>query len=115
MKESIRLEGGLGPFFLVAIGLVKSGVALMTMVGVHCLLGGDLTVPIFAVFLLVGTRIFDPLTIALMSLPEFKYYALAGERILNVLKEPIMTGEGELQGGPFNRARMFNEVNRAGL
>ncbi len=99
MKESIRLEGGLGPFFLVAIGLVKSGVALMTIVGVHRLLGGELTVPLFAVFLLVGTRIFDPLTVALMSLPEFKYYALAGERILNVLKEPTMTGESEMPEG----------------
>ncbi|MDR0270427.1 ABC transporter ATP-binding protein [Paenibacillus sp.] len=92
MKESIRLEGGLGPFFLVAVALVKSGMALMTIVGVYLLLGGELTVSVFAVFLLVGTRIFDPLSVALMNLPEFKYCALAGQGIVSVLKEQVMAG-----------------------
>lgn len=95
MKSSIKVEGGLGPFFLVAIVCVKSGLALLVVTGVYLILGGTLSVPVFAVFLLVGSRVFDPLAGALMSLPEFKYDALAGERIANLLNEPAMPGEQE--------------------
>lgn len=35
---------------------------------------------------------FDPLTLALINLAEFRYYSIAGERILNLLNEPEMSG-----------------------
>lgn len=92
MNSSIRIEGGLGPFFLVSIACIKSGLAILTITGVYLILGGTLSVPVFAVFLLVGSRVFDPLAGALMSLPEFKYDALAGERIADMLNEPVMSG-----------------------
>lgn len=95
MKESIKLEGVLGPFFLVAIALTQTGLSLMTIVGVYLILGGEITVPLFAAFLLVGTRIFDPLSVAIMRLPAFKYDAMAGERIVSLLNQPVMTGEKE--------------------
>ncbi len=93
MKESIKLEGALGPFFIVAIAFMQAGLSFITMVGVYLILGGSLTVPIFALFLLVGTHIFDPLTVAIMRLPAFKYNALAGERIVTLLQQPLMTGK----------------------
>ncbi|MBM7107262.1 ABC transporter ATP-binding protein [Brevibacillus laterosporus] len=95
MKESIKLEGVLGPFFLVAMAFMQTGVSLMTIVGVYLILGGEITVPLFAMFLLVGTRVFDPLSVAIMRLPAFKYDAMAGERIISLLDEPIMSGENE--------------------
>lgn len=98
MKESIKLEGVLGPFFLIAVACMESGLALITISGVFLILGGELTVPLFALFLLTGTRVFDPLTVAIMRLPAFKYDAMAGERIIDVLKQPVMTGEGEPPG-----------------
>lgn len=93
MIESIKLEGVLGPFFLVAIAFVEMGLSLITMTGVYLMLDGSLTVPMFALFLLVGTRIFDPLSVAIMRLPAFKYDAMAGERIAKLLEHPVMTGE----------------------
>lgn len=93
MKESIKLEGVLGPFFLVAMAFMQAGVSLMTIVGVYLILDGEMTVPLFATFLLVGTRVFDPLSIAIMRLPAFKYDAMAGERIVSLLEQPVMTGE----------------------
>lgn len=95
MKESIRLEGGLGPFFLVAIAFLKTGVSLVTIVGVYLILGGTLDLPVFALFLLAGTRIFDPLAVAVIKLGELKYHNLAGERIMNIMNEPVMAGEKE--------------------
>lgn len=50
---------------------------------------------IFAMFLLVGTRIFDPLVGAIIQLPVFVYQKTAGERIVDLMDEPIMSGEGE--------------------
>lgn len=95
MKESIKLEGALGPFFLVAMAFMQTGVSLMTIVGVYLILGGEISVPLFATFLLVGTRVFDPLSVAIMRLPAFKYDAMAGERIVSLLNEPVMKGENE--------------------
>jgi ATP-binding cassette subfamily B protein IrtB len=95
MKESTRLEGGLGPFFLVAIAFLKTGISLITIIGVYLILGGEITVPLFALFLLAGTRIFDPLAVAVVKLGELKYHNLAGERIMNIMNEPVMTGENE--------------------
>lgn len=95
MKESIKLEGALGPFFLVAIAFMESGLSLITMTGVYLILGGEISVPLFAMFLLVGTRIFDPLSNAIMRLPAFKYDAMAGGRIVNLMNQLVMAGEKE--------------------
>ncbi|WDV46497.1 ABC transporter ATP-binding protein [Clostridiaceae bacterium M8S5] len=95
MKESIKLEGGLGPFFLVAIAFLQTGLSLITICGVYLLLDGELTVPVFALFLLAGTHIFDPLVVSIMRLPGFKYNAMAGNRIVNLLNQPIMQGQKE--------------------
>ncbi|XID90431.1 ABC transporter ATP-binding protein [Paenibacillaceae bacterium WGS1546] len=107
MTESIKLEGVLGPFFLVAIAFVEIGLPLITMTGVYLMLDGAVTVPVFALFLLVGTRIFDPMSVAIMRLPAFKYDAMAGERIAGVLKHPVMTGE---KGPTKNHDIRFDEV-----
>lgn len=93
MRHSIRIEGMLGPIVLSAVAFVRSGLTLMIIVGVHLLLGGRLDIVTFVSFLIVGSRIFDPLTSALAGYAEFRYYEQAGERILKLLKEPVMTGE----------------------
>ena len=46
----------------------------------------------------VGSRVFDPLTLALINLVEFRYYSIAGERILNLLNEPEMSGTQDAAG-----------------
>jgi len=93
MRQSIRFEGALGPIILSAIGCIRAGLTLMIMVGVHLLLGGSLDVTTFAAFLIIGTRIFDPLTTALAGYAEFRYIAQAGERMVRLLQEPVMQGE----------------------
>jgi ATP-binding cassette subfamily B protein len=94
MRQSIRLEGMLGPIVLSAIVFVRAGLTLMIMAGVHLMLGGSLDVITFVAFLIIGTRIFDPLTTALAGYAEFRYSEQAGERIVQLLREPVMQGEG---------------------
>lgn len=93
MRQSIRLEGLLGPIVLSAIACFRAGLTLMVTAGVHLLLGGSLDVITFAAFLIIGTRIFDPLTTALAGYAQFRYLEQAGERIVQLLREPIMQGE----------------------
>jgi ATP-binding cassette subfamily B protein len=93
MRQSIRLEGTIGPIVLSAIACVRAGLTLMVMTGVHLLTGGSLDVITFVAFLIIGARIFDPLTTALAGYAEFRYHEQAGERIVQLLREPVMPGE----------------------
>ncbi|QJD88000.1 ABC transporter ATP-binding protein [Cohnella herbarum] len=93
MRQSIRLEGMLGPIVIGAVTCIRAGLTLMVMAGVHLLLVGSLDVVTFVAFLIIGTRIFDPLTTALAGYAEIRYLEQAGERIVRLLREPIMQGE----------------------
>lgn len=91
----IKVEGGIGPLNLVASAFLRSGLSLMTVVGVFLVSGGTLTVPDFALFLLVGTRVFDPLAVAIMNYSELMMCSMSGERISTLLNEPKMAGDGD--------------------
>ena len=110
MKECIKLECVSGPFYLVAVSFLQCGLSLITMVGVYLLMGGTLDITIFVMFLLVGTRIFDPLVGAIIQLPVFVYQTAAGKRIVDLLDEPIMQGDGE---APQNHDISFENVTLA--
>ncbi|MGE7826765.1 ABC transporter ATP-binding protein [Paenibacillus sp. NPDC093718] len=99
LRQSIRLEGMLGPIVLSAIACVRAGLTLMVVAGVHLLLGGSLDVITFVAFLIIGTRIFDPLTTALAGYAELRYLDQAGERIVQLLREPVMQGERQPPAG----------------
>lgn len=88
----IKVESGIGPLNLVSTAFLRCGLSLMTVVGVFLVSGGTLTVPDFALFLLVGTRIFDPLAVAIMNYSELIMSGVAGERICDLLNEPEMSG-----------------------
>lgn len=99
MRHSIRIEGMLGPIVLSAIAFIRAGLTLMVIVGVYLLTGEKLDLMVFVSFLLVGTRIFDPLTAALVNFAEFRYHEQAGERIVKLLQEPVMFGDQQPPDG----------------
>ena len=92
-RACIRQEAQLGPFVLLSIAFVRAGLTLMVLCGTYLLLSGDLSLPIFILFLVVGSRVFDPLTSALTNFAEFRYFSIAGGRILTLMDEPEMRGE----------------------
>lgn len=92
---SLRLEALMGPFILLSITLVRAGLTLMILCGAYLLVGGQLDLLTFVMFLIVGSRVFDPLTSALTNFAEFRYFSIAGGRILNLMREPEMTGKKE--------------------
>ncbi len=94
-RACIRQEALLGPFILLSITLVRAGLTLMILCGTYLLTGGELSLPTFVLFLVVGSRVFDPLTSALTNFAEFRYFSIAGGRILNLMNEPEMKGKDE--------------------
>ncbi|OBZ19164.1 ABC transporter ATP-binding protein [Bacillus sp. FJAT-27264] len=108
MKESIKLEGIFGPVILLAMALLRAGLTLLIYVGVQLLLGGEISILNLAVFLIIGTRIYDPLNTALSNYAEFRYNEQAGERIVELLHEPVMTGN--IEPLPVERGIEFEHV-----
>ena len=106
-KESIKLECVSGPFYLVAISFLQSGMSFVTMAGVYLLSGGRLDISVFVLFLLIGNRIFEPLVGAITQLPVFVYKKSAGERIMDLIEEPVMGGE---QDAPVEHKIRFDHV-----
>mgnify|MGYP002679617774 CR=1 FL=1 len=95
MNESIKLECISGPFYLVAISFLQSGLSFITMAGAYLLSGGTLDISVFVMFLFFGTRIFEPLVGAIVQLPVFVYKKDAGKRIVDLMDEPVMSGEND--------------------
>ena len=92
-RACIRQEALLGPFVLLSITIVRAGLTMMVLCGTYLLLGGQLSILVFVLFLVVGSRVFDPLTSALTNFTEFRYFSIAGGRILSLMNEPEMKGE----------------------
>lgn len=92
-RACIRQEALLGPFVLLSITLVRAGLTMMVLCGTYLLLGGKLSILVFVLFLVVGSRVFDPLTSALTNFTEFRYFSIAGGRILSLMNESEMKGE----------------------
>lgn len=92
MKESIRYEALTGPIMLLTITLIRSGLTLMVLAGAYLLVGGSLDLLTFVMFLVIGSRVYDPLTSALMKFAELRYDERAGERILQLMNEKEMSG-----------------------
>ena len=88
-------ESATGSLGAVSEAILRSGLACMTLAGVYLLAGGSLDPTGFSLFLLVGTRAFEPLAVVLTSWPELQRCAAAGRRIMSLLGEPEMPGESD--------------------
>lgn len=92
MNQSIKMEGLLQSIVLTVTPLLRAGLTVMIYVGSYLLMDGTLSVMTLATFLVIGTRIFDPLSEAIINFAELRYDAQAGERIVKFMKEPVMAG-----------------------
>lgn len=100
-KESIRVEASGGPTVILGIWILNAGIALIMMSGLSFVLAGTLSIPYFLFFLIIGTRMYDPLSKLLINFIELSYFSISAKRIKDIydtppLPEPInpvkMTG-----------------------
>ena len=92
-KSNIKNEKGIGSLITIAGMVLRVGLPLMSLVGLNLLLKGSLSPEKFLLFLFVGTRIFDPLDLALVNFAALQIASISGERIRKLLAEKPMPGK----------------------
>ncbi|OUM63361.1 hypothetical protein PIROE2DRAFT_10148 [Piromyces sp. E2] len=111
MMESIKIEVVLGPIVSLCNSITHTGIFFMIMVGAYLLKNNDVKITTFVMFLVIGSRIFDPLVKSIGTIAAVRYSAVAGKRILKFLDLPIMEGKtGDVHYGP-NKDIVFHNVN----
>ena len=89
-------EKGIGSLTTIAGMVLRVGLPLMSLVGAYLILDGSLDIETFLMFLFVGTRIFDPLDLALTNYTGVQMASVSGERILKLLEMKPMKGKDAL-------------------
>lgn len=108
MMQSLKMEGLFQALVLIVTPLLRAGLTVMICIGTYLLVGGSLSVLTFVTFLIIGTRVFDPLAEAVTGFAELRYDAQAGERITEFMKTPAMEG---LQEPPERNDIIFENVS----
>jgi ATP-binding cassette subfamily B protein IrtB len=93
-RECIRLESGSGPTLILSTFILNGGFTLIILLGFSLLISGEIPLPVYIMFLILGTRIYEPLFHALMFMGELNYMKLGVERIENLRKTRTLP-EGE--------------------
>ena len=83
-KKSIKLEAAAGPSVLMGVWFLNAGIALIMLTGIYFVIAGTLSIPYLLFFLIIGTRMYDPLSRALISFIELSYFAISANRIKKV-------------------------------
>lgn len=109
-KDSIRLEGGSGPTMIFASAVLNAGIVLIIFLGIMLFTQGSLSLPFYIMFLVIGTRIYEPLIHALMFLGELSYMQLGVERVEELRKAPFLP-EGDPKNSFDNYDIEFNDVH----
>lgn len=89
-------EKGIGSLTTIAGMVLRVGLPLMSLVGAYLILDGSLDIETFFMFLFVGTRICDPLDLALTNYTGLQMASVSGERILKLLEMKPMKGKDAL-------------------
>jgi ATP-binding cassette, subfamily B, bacterial IrtB/YbtQ len=91
---SIKLEAGSGPTIILAGFILHGGLTLIILLGLTFLYAGTLSLPVYIMFLVIGSRIYEPLIQVLLFIGELNYYQLSVQRIEDLRKTPILDSKG---------------------
>ena len=95
-RRSVINEFGLAAFVVTASLILKLGIATVTLVGSMLLMKGSLDILTFFLFLLVVSRLYDPLQSALQNLAAVISTRTNIKRMNEILDHPIQQGESRL-------------------
>lgn len=92
-SDSIKLEAGSGPSIILASFVLHGGITLIVLVGLTLLLSGNLSLPVYVMFLILGIRVYEPLIQVLIFMAELSYFELGVKRIEELRNTPVLTGK----------------------
>ena len=91
---SIKLEAGPGPSILTAGFILNSGLTVIILLGLTLILSGDISLPVYIMFIVLGPRLYEPIMQVFTFLAELNYYELGVNRIEELRKTPVLSGNG---------------------
>lgn len=95
-KQAIKGEYTMAIFVVSAQLILKLGIVTVAILGSYLLLANTLTIPVFFIFLIIVSRIYDPLKISLEHLSAILGIRTNVDRMNEILEYPIQTGKKEL-------------------
>lgn len=95
-KHSLVIEVTVAFFISSAQMILKVGIATVALVGGVLLVNGSIDVLTFFLFLLLVSRLYDPLQISLQNLAAITASEIQCERMDEILSHDIQTGKEEL-------------------
>jgi len=95
-KRAILTELGTAVFVASAQMILKLGIATVALTGGVLLTGGTLVILTFFMFLLVVSRMYDPMQAALQNLAAIIATNVQTERMNEILDHPVQRGESVL-------------------
>ena len=101
-KRSIKNEFTLAAFVVSASLILKLGIATVALVGSALLIKGSLDILTFFMFLLVVSRIYDPLSSALQNLAAVISARTNIGRMNEILYHPVQDGKTELTNNGYD-------------
>ena len=109
-RISIRLEGMAGPSVAAGVWCLNAGIALIMLIGTVLVTIGTLSIPYFLFFLIIGTRMYDPLTKVLITFAELAYFSVSAGRI-NAIRRTAPLREPNENAGVRGHSIEFRDVS----
>ncbi len=100
--RSIKNEFSLAAFVVTAGLILKLGIATTALAGTALLMKGEITVLTFFMYLLVVSRLYDPLQTALQNLAAVISVRTNVKRMDEILFHPVQTGSNELSNTSYD-------------
>lgn len=91
--ESTKEEGVPGALTLLAGHGLNLGIPLIIFTAVSLLVSGSVNILIVLMFLILATRLYSPLSTAIISIINLRACGVSAQRIQNMLAEPEQTGK----------------------
>ncbi len=91
-RAAIRSELATGVFVTSAQAFLHIGIATTILVGISLLIAGQLDLVMFLIFLIVASRLYDPLNVCYMNLAATFSAKLKIERMRAIEEQPVQTG-----------------------
>ena len=101
-NASIKSELVVGVFVSLAQMILKVGIGTAMIVGVYLLVSGDINVLFFLFFLMLVTRIFEPLSLALIHLAGIYISLLSVNRMKELEDTKIQTGRESMNNNGYD-------------
>lgn len=94
-KASLQVELASGAAMSITSIVLRSGIGIVTFVGVQLLSGGSIGFIPLLMFLLIATRVYSPILTVMTLLPDILYMQVSTKRLRTLMTTPPMEGNSE--------------------